>query len=45
MKIARLIRREAPDIVHTSSWSGVDAAIARLIRRYAELYLSVLATP
>jgi sugar transferase (PEP-CTERM/EpsH1 system associated) len=31
LKIARVIRGEAPDIVHTQSWSGVDAAIAKLI--------------
>jgi sugar transferase (PEP-CTERM/EpsH1 system associated) len=31
MKIARVIRHVAPDILHTQSWSGVDAAIAKLI--------------
>src|SRR5262249_8539392 len=31
LKIARLILREAPDIVHSQSWSGVDAAIAKLL--------------
>ncbi len=31
LKIARVIRREAPDIVHSQSWSGVDAAIAKLL--------------
>jgi sugar transferase (PEP-CTERM/EpsH1 system associated) len=31
LKIARVIRGEAPDIVHSQSWSGVDAAIAKLI--------------
>lgn len=31
LKIARVIRGEAPDIVHTQSWSGVDTAIAKLI--------------
>jgi sugar transferase (PEP-CTERM/EpsH1 system associated) len=31
LKLARVIRAERPDIVHTQSWSGIDAAIARLI--------------
>lgn len=31
LKIARIIRREKPDIVHSQSWSGIDTAIARLI--------------
>lgn len=30
LKIARVIRREQPDIVHSQSWSGVDVAIAKL---------------
>ncbi|MGE0128630.1 MAG: glycosyltransferase [Blastocatellales bacterium] len=37
LKIARVIRREAPDIVHTQSWSGVDATIAKLITGGARL--------
>ena len=32
VKIARVFRELQPDIVHTQSWSGVDAAIAKLIR-------------
>ncbi|MBP6824559.1 MAG: glycosyltransferase [Acidobacteria bacterium] len=31
LKLARLIRRERPDIVHSQSWSGVDTALARLL--------------
>jgi sugar transferase (PEP-CTERM/EpsH1 system associated) len=31
LRIARLIHRVTPDIIHTQSWSGVDAAIAKLI--------------
>ncbi len=31
LKIARLIRQEKPDIIHSQSWSGIDTAIARLI--------------
>lgn len=30
LKLARLIRRERPDIVHSQSWSGVDTALAML---------------
>jgi len=37
LKIARVIRRETPDIIHTQSWSGVDAAIAKLITGGAKL--------
>lgn len=37
LKIARVIRSESPDIVHTQSWSGVDAAIAKLITGAAGL--------
>jgi len=37
LKIARVIRREAPDIIHTQSWSGVDAAVAKLIAGGAKL--------
>ncbi len=28
LKLARMIRRERPDIVHSQSWSGVDTALA-----------------
>ena len=31
LKLARLIRRERPDIVHSQSWSGVDTALAVLL--------------
>ncbi|MDX2042624.1 MAG: glycosyltransferase [Acidobacteriota bacterium] len=31
LKLARLIRRERPDIVHSQSWSGVDTALAMLL--------------
>jgi sugar transferase (PEP-CTERM/EpsH1 system associated) len=37
LKIARVIRQEKPDIIHTQSWSGVDTAIARLLARGARL--------
>ncbi len=37
LKIARIIREEAPDIIHTQSWSGVDAAIAKLMTRGSRL--------
>ncbi len=37
LKIARVIRREAPGIVHTQSWPGVDAAMARLMAGNARL--------
>lgn len=37
LKIARLIREKQPAIIHTQSWSGVDTAIARLMRRGARL--------
>src|SRR5262245_52523636 len=33
MKIVRVLRERQPDIVHTQSWSGVDAGIAKLISR------------
>lgn len=32
-KIMGVLRRERPDIVHSQSWSGVDAAIATLLMR------------
>ncbi|MFN0087440.1 MAG: glycosyltransferase [Blastocatellia bacterium] len=32
-KIAGVIRRERPDIVHSQSWSGVDAALATWLTR------------
>ncbi len=31
LKIARVIRREQPDIIHSQSWSGVDTALAKLL--------------
>ncbi len=31
LKLASVIRRERPDIVHSQSWSGVDTALAKLI--------------
>ena len=31
LKLARLIRRERPGIVHSQSWSGVDATLAKLL--------------
>ncbi len=31
LKIARVIRRKQPDIVHSQSWSGVDTVIAKLL--------------
>src|SRR5262249_42488114 len=37
VKIARVLREQQPDIVHTQSWSGVDAAIAKLIVRRGRL--------
>ncbi len=32
-QIAKLIRRERPDIIHTQSWAGMDGVIARAITR------------
>jgi sugar transferase (PEP-CTERM/EpsH1 system associated) len=37
VKIARLIGAESPDIIHTQSWSGVDAAIAKMMAGAARL--------
>jgi sugar transferase (PEP-CTERM/EpsH1 system associated) len=37
LKIASVIRAERPDIIHTQSWSGIDAAIAKLMTRGARL--------
>jgi sugar transferase (PEP-CTERM/EpsH1 system associated) len=37
VKIARLIGAEAPDIIHTQSWSGIDAAIAKMLAGVARL--------
>ncbi|MDQ3011556.1 MAG: glycosyltransferase, partial [Acidobacteriota bacterium] len=37
LKLARVIRREQPDIVHSQSWSGVDTAIAKVLTRRARL--------
>jgi glycosyltransferase involved in cell wall biosynthesis len=36
-KIARVIHAERPDIIHTQSWSGIDAAIAKLVTGGARL--------
>jgi sugar transferase (PEP-CTERM/EpsH1 system associated) len=33
LKIARVIRKEEPQVVHTQSWAGVDGIIAQLIAR------------
>jgi len=33
LKLARVIRQQQPDIVHSQSWSGVDTAIAKLLTR------------
>jgi sugar transferase (PEP-CTERM/EpsH1 system associated) len=33
LKIARVIRKEIPDIIHTQSWAGVDGVIAHVIAR------------
>jgi sugar transferase (PEP-CTERM/EpsH1 system associated) len=30
-KIARVIRAEQPDIIHTQNWTGIDASLARII--------------
>lgn len=32
-KLARVIRAEQPDVIHTQSWSGVDTAIAQRLTR------------
>ncbi len=31
LKLAGVIRRERPDIIHSQSWSGVDTALAKLL--------------
>jgi sugar transferase (PEP-CTERM/EpsH1 system associated) len=33
LKLASIIRRENPGVIHTQSWSGIDAAIAKMIAR------------
>jgi glycosyltransferase involved in cell wall biosynthesis len=33
LKLARVVRRERPDIIHTQSWSGVDGVAAQVITR------------
>jgi sugar transferase (PEP-CTERM/EpsH1 system associated) len=33
LRIARAIRQKGPEIIHTQSWSGVDAGIATLMMR------------
>ncbi len=37
LKLAQIIRRQQPDIVHSQSWSGVDTAIAKMLTRGARL--------
>ena len=37
LKLAQVIRRQQPDIVHSQSWSGVDAAIAQTMTCGARL--------
>jgi len=37
VKIVRLINEESPDIIHTQSWSGVDAVIAKVMAGAARL--------
>jgi sugar transferase (PEP-CTERM/EpsH1 system associated) len=37
LRIARVLRRERPDIVHTQSWAGVDGALATALTRAARL--------
>ncbi|MEP7340202.1 MAG: glycosyltransferase [Acidobacteriota bacterium] len=37
LKLARIIRREQPDIIHSQSWSGVDTALARLLAHGSRL--------
>lgn len=37
LKLAQIIRRQQPNIVHSQSWSGVDAAIAQTMTRGARL--------
>lgn len=36
-QIAKLIRRERPDIIHTQSWAGMDGVIARTITQQGKL--------
>ncbi len=37
IRIARLLRRHRPDIIHSQSWSGVDVALAKLSVRGVRL--------
>jgi sugar transferase (PEP-CTERM/EpsH1 system associated) len=37
LKLARVFHDEKPDIIHSQSWSGVDAGLARLLTRAARL--------
>jgi len=37
LKLARAFRDERPDIVHSQSWSGVDAGLAKLLARAVRL--------
>ncbi len=36
-QIARLIRQERPDIIHTQSWAGMDGVIAQTLTRQGKL--------
>lgn len=36
-QIAKLIRRERPDLIHTQSWAGMDGVIARTLTRQGKL--------
>lgn len=36
-QIARLIRRERPDLIHTQSWAGMDGVIARTLTKQGKL--------
>ncbi|MBI1765806.1 MAG: glycosyltransferase [Acidobacteria bacterium] len=36
-QIAKLMRRERPDIIHTQSWAGMDGVIARTLARQGKL--------
>ena len=37
LQVARVIRAEQPDIVHTQSWAGVDGALAQILTRQGRL--------
>lgn len=36
-QIAKLLRQERPDIIHTQSWAGMDGVIARTLTRQGKL--------